>query len=147
MMDNTETGDLYEEVLCGCKIAQAAIEMLLRRAEEDELRYDLQRLLNRYRSLHGRATQGLTRIGRKGAKLSTYIPRTGNCIQVYWKTLFDRSPQNVAHIIIRGFQTGEDELSDYQYKYTNAEYPAKQLCADMLSMQKQEKATFRKYLN
>ena len=39
------------------------------------------------------------------------------------------------------------ELSDYQHKYVNAEYPAKQLCADMLSMQRQEKATFRKYLN
>ena len=146
MMDQGQTQELYEQIIMGCAIAQASLRALTRRARQKEIALDMAELRHKYEMIAQEANLGL-RLAEGTHMPRAMLPRAGNCMTIYCKTLFDRSPDNLAHIVIRGFQTGEKELRDYKQAYINAENEAKELCAQLLHMQQREKMRFRKYLN
>ena len=145
MMDQRQTEELYEQLVIGCAIAQASLRALTRRAKQKNIALDMAELRHKYKEIFEEACLALEKIDGSDIPRAR-LPRAGNCLTIYCKTLFDRSPSHLAHIVIRGFQTGEQELCDYKQDYINAEDEAKALCARLLQMQQKEKMRFRKYL-
>lgn len=145
MMDRQQTAELYEQILVGCAVAEHSLRALMRRAQQQEIMRDMAELRQQYAQIAGEAQKGLRAVG--GQTPAAKLPRLGNCMTIYCKTMLNRSPENLARIVIRGFQTGDRELRDYRREYINAEEEAKMLCAQLLEMQQRQKMRFRRYLN
>ncbi|MEI3416740.1 MAG: hypothetical protein V8Q43_04165 [Christensenellaceae bacterium] len=101
------------------------------------------RLRHRYAALEAAAEEMLKQSGGRPRKAR--VPRAADCVTIYARTMFDRSPARLAGIVLTGFSKGGVALEETLAAHPDASREAKALCRRVLAVQEQERPRFQRY--
>mgnify|MGYP004495158241 FL=1 len=143
MQEKHATQALCQEICLGCAMAGTSIRALTRRAREKDIALALNDLRHRYAALEAAAAEMLKQSGGRPRKAR--VPRAADCVTIYARTMFDRSPARLAGIVLTGFSKGGAALEEALTTHPDASREAKALCRRVLAVQEQERPRFQRY--
>jgi len=145
-MDDKQTLELYQEILRGAQIGIDSIDEMLKKSGDRQFAEELRRTQNDYKYIAFEANDRILEMGGQPKELSL-MTKVNNWSMVSAATLLDSSNENISRLLLRGIDTADKSLSDYQDTYINADERAKELAERLLRMQDTQRNVYRKYLN
>ncbi len=145
-IDREDTLKLYDKILTGTRIAVNSLECIARKSASLQLSGEIRRTIGKYEEIDRKAARAILTLGGKPRRISKAM-RLRDWWTVSVKAFFNNSPAEMARIVLKGFDMGEDQLQGCENTYPNASESARQLVQELFQMQDEQKSIYKRYLN
>ena len=145
-IDREDTLKLYDKILTGTRIAVNSLECIARKSASLQLSGEIRRTIGKYEEIDLKAARAILTLGGKPRRISKAM-RLRDWWTVSVKAFFNNSPAEMARIVLKGFDMGEDQLQGCEKAYPNASESARQLVKELFQMQDEQKSIYKRYLN
>ena len=120
--------------------------MHCRKSASLQLSGEIRRTIGKYEEIDRKAARAILTLGGKPRRISKAM-RLRDWWTVSVKAFFNNSPAEMARIVLKGFDMGEDQLQGCENTYPNASESARQLVQELFQMQDEQKSIYKRYLN
>ena len=129
-----ETIQLLQDVVRNARTGEDAVEQLLKKVENPEMRGELSVERDRYRSAAQRAERALSEAGGKPEPVGM-MAKAGMWLGTQMNTLTDTSNAHIAEMVIQGATMGVIEMTKARNTYPDAGGEAAGIASDFIVMQ------------
>ena len=144
-MVSNDTIRLLKECDAGTKMAVSSIDEVLENVTDSELKNLLQESKNHHEKLENEICELLDSHGA-GEKDPNPIAKGMSWMKTNMKMSMDNSDHTVADLITDGCNMGIKSLYKYMNQYSNAEDKVKNLCNNLIDIERELRKELRSYL-